>query len=92
MTCLDLGLAFSHGWLINGHLHCLFIIGHNDGAQCTEICLQLLVIHRPEPVEEQVLLVPMETEPTTQESLCVEWIGERLHYIYPKALILGPSL
>ena len=58
--CLDLGLLPARRRLVDGHLDGLLPVGHDDGPQRREVGVQLLVVHRPEPMEEQVLLVPKE--------------------------------
>lgn len=55
---LNLGFLLAECWLVDRHLNGLFVVGDHNGAQGTELGVQLLVIHRPEAVEEQVLLVP----------------------------------
>lgn len=57
---LDLRLLPARGWLINGHLDGLLIVGHYDGAQRAVLRVHLCVIHGPEPVELQVFQVPAE--------------------------------
>ena len=56
--CLDLGLLLARRRLVDGHLDGLLPVGHHDGPQRRVVGVHLLVVHRPEPMEEQVLLVP----------------------------------
>ena len=44
--------------LVDGHLDGLLPVGHHDRPQRRVVRVHLLVVHRPEAVEDQVLLVP----------------------------------
>ena len=55
---LDLRFLLPWSWLIDGHLDSLLIVGHDHGPQGRVVGVHLRVIHRPEPVEQEVPLVP----------------------------------
>ena len=55
---LDLGLLLSGRGLIDRHLDRLLEVGDHDGPQGRVVGVDLRVVHRPEPVEHQVALVP----------------------------------
>ena len=55
---LDLGLPLSRRGLIDRHLDRLLEVGDHDGPQGGVVGVDLRVVHRPEPVEHQVALVP----------------------------------
>lgn len=55
---LDLALPLPRRWLVDGHLDGFLPVGHDDGAEGGVLGVDLRVIHRPEPVEHEVLLVP----------------------------------
>lgn len=57
-TNLDLRDPFPWGRLIDGHLDGLFIISHHDGPQRTVICVDLLIVYGPEPMEQQTFRIP----------------------------------
>lgn len=57
---LDLRLALSGRRLVDGHLYGLLPVGHDDGAQGRVVGGQLLVVHAPETMEQQIVLVPGE--------------------------------
>lgn len=44
-THLNLGFLLARCRLIDGHLNGLLVVGDHDGAQGTELGVQLLVIH-----------------------------------------------
>ena len=55
---LDLGFLLARSRFINRHLDGLLVVGDDHGAQGGVLRVDLRVVHRPEPVEQQVLLVP----------------------------------
>ena len=55
---LDLRLPLSRRRLVDRHLDGLLPVGDDDGAQRRELSRELLVVHAPEAVEKQVVLVP----------------------------------
>jgi len=68
-THLNLGFLLAERRLVDGHLYGLFVVGDHDGAQGAELGVQLLVVHGPEAVEEQVLLIPAQATKCTIRSL-----------------------
>lgn len=66
---LDLRFPFPHGGLVDRHLNGLLVVGHHDGTERAEVCVELLVINRPETVEEQVLFIPDVTNERLFESI-----------------------
>ena len=44
--------------LVDGHLNGLLVVGHYDRSQRRIVGVHLRVVHRPEAVEEERLLVP----------------------------------
>lgn len=54
---LDLGHLLARSGLVDGHLDNVVGRGHDDGAQGRELGADLGVIHRPEAVEGEALLV-----------------------------------
>lgn len=54
---LDLALTKPLRWLVYRHLDVLIIVSHHDRAQGTVFSVHDTVIHRPETVEVQRLLV-----------------------------------
>ena len=55
---LDLGLLLPRRRLIDRHLDGLLVVGDDHGAEGGVLGVDLRVVHRPEPVEEKVPLVP----------------------------------
>ena len=55
----NLGLALAGGRFVHGHLDGLFPVGHDDGAQGRVLRVDLRVVHRPEAVKHEVVLVPL---------------------------------
>ena len=55
---LDLGLLLPRGRLIDRHLDGLLVVGDDHGAEGGVLGVDLRVVDRPEPVEQQVPLVP----------------------------------
>ena len=54
---LNLTLPFSRGRFIDGHLDSFLVVGHHNGSESTVLRVQLAVLHRPEAMPHQVLLV-----------------------------------
>lgn len=55
---LNLTLPLPRGGFIDGHLDGLLIVGDHDGAERGVVGVDLGVVHGPEAVEHQVLLIP----------------------------------
>ena len=55
---LDLRLPEPVRRLVNGHLDGLLPVGHHHGAQGGVLGVHLAVVHRPEAVEQEVMLIP----------------------------------
>lgn len=55
---LNLGFFLAHCRLVYGHFYGLFVVGDHNGTEGTELRVHLFIIHRPEPMEQKVLLVP----------------------------------
>ena len=55
---LDLGLLLPGRRLIDRHLDGLLVVGDDHGAEGGVLGVDLRIVHRPEPVEEKVPLVP----------------------------------
>lgn len=81
-THLDLGFLLARCRLIDGHFNGLLIVGDHDGAQGTELGVQLFVIHGPEAVEEQVLLVPAQVTRGTVKPLFHPHSNEALLWLH----------
>ena len=57
---LDLALALPRRRLVDRHLDRLLVVSDDGGSQCGILRVELSIVHRPEPVEHQVLLIPAE--------------------------------
>ena len=55
---LDLGLLLARCRLVDRHLDGLLVVGDDHGPEGGVLGVDLGVVHGPEPVEQQVLLVP----------------------------------
>jgi hypothetical protein len=56
---LDLRLALARSRLVDGHLDGLLIVGDHDGAQGRVLGVDLTVVHGPEAMEHQHVLIPL---------------------------------
>ena len=55
---LDLRLPLPRRGLVDGHLDGLLPVGHDHGPERGVLRVHLAVVHGPEAVEQEVLLVP----------------------------------
>ena len=70
---LDLGYPFPWCWLIDGHLDGFFIVCHHYGPQGAVVCVDLLVIYWPEPMEHQTPLIPAIWKTPNNDNKLNEW-------------------
>lgn len=56
---LNLTFTLPDGRFVDGHLDRLLVVGHHDRTQRRVLRVHLLVVHRPESMELQHMLIPL---------------------------------
>lgn len=75
---LNLALLLPVGRLVDGHLHVLVVVRHHDRPQGGVLGVNHRVVHRPEPVETQSVLVVLDRRLHLQVGLVAHYVVDLL--------------